>query len=62
MAKITTGILIFRKKGCTDWTSDVDNQMIAWTKEYVQWLETAEISLEEAEAAKWVQVYVLMNS
>jgi len=50
MAKITTGILIFRKKGCTDWTSDIDNQMVAWTKEYIQWLETAPISLEEEAA------------
>jgi len=49
-ALITTGILIFRKKGCTDWTSDVDSQMIAWTKQYIQWLETALISTEERDA------------
>ncbi|KAF9473986.1 chondroitin AC/alginate lyase [Pholiota conissans] len=48
MAKVTSAILILRKGGSTQWTSDLDNQLIAWTKEYITWLETAEIAIEEA--------------
>jgi len=54
MAKIVTGILIFRKSKCTDWTSDLDNQMNAWTQQYTNWLETAKIALEEAFSTKSV--------
>ncbi|RDB17371.1 hypothetical protein Hypma_001833 [Hypsizygus marmoreus] len=50
MAKIVTGIIILRNKKSTDWTTDLDNQMNAWTKEYITWLETAPISLEEGHA------------
>ncbi|KAG6872196.1 hypothetical protein C0995_012088 [Termitomyces sp. Mi166 len=50
MAKIVTGIEIFRKTNCTDWTSDLDNQMNSWTNEYITWLESASISLEEEAA------------
>ncbi|KAF8237583.1 chondroitin AC/alginate lyase [Tricholoma matsutake] len=48
MAKIATGILIFRKSKCTDWTPDIDNQMNVWIQQYTTWLETANIALEEA--------------
>ncbi|KAJ7768903.1 alginate lyase-domain-containing protein, partial [Mycena metata] len=40
-AKIASGILILRKTGNTDWTSDIDNQFIAWCTRYINWLETA---------------------
>ncbi|KAJ7018921.1 chondroitin AC/alginate lyase [Mycena alexandri] len=39
-AKIASGILILRKTGNTDWTSDIDNQFIAWCTKYMNWLET----------------------
>jgi len=48
MAKIATGILIFRKSNCTDWTPDIDSQMIAWIQQYTTWAETASLALEEA--------------
>ncbi|KAG6886509.1 hypothetical protein C0992_003661 [Termitomyces sp. T32_za158] len=52
MAKIVTGIEILRKMNCTDWTSDLDIKMNAWTTEYIKWLESASISLEEEAAPK----------
>lgn len=54
MAKITTGILVFRKTNCTDWTSDLDAQMNAWVQQYTTWLETASIALQEAFSSKLV--------
>lgn len=48
MTKITTAILIFRKSNCTDWTSDINNQMNVWIQQYMGWLETAHIALQEA--------------
>ncbi|KAG6884546.1 hypothetical protein C0993_010215 [Termitomyces sp. T159_Od127] len=50
MAKIVTGIEILRKMNCTDWTSDLDNKMHSWTNEYIKWLESASMSLEEEAA------------
>jgi hypothetical protein len=53
MAKIATGILIFRKSNCTDWTPDIDSQMIAWIQQYTTWAETASLALEEAFSNKY---------
>ncbi|KAJ7700499.1 alginate lyase-domain-containing protein [Mycena rosella] len=50
-AKIASGILILRKSGNTDWTSDVDSQMVAWCTKYINWLETAPTA-KTAAAAK----------
>ncbi|KAG6810901.1 hypothetical protein H0H92_009894 [Tricholoma furcatifolium] len=50
MTKIVTGIEILRKTNCSDWTSDLDNQMNSWTTQYIAWLESAPISLEEEAA------------
>ncbi|EAU83852.2 hypothetical protein CC1G_09521 [Coprinopsis cinerea okayama7 len=47
MAKIASAILIFRKGGSTEWTSDDDEQMVEWSREYIEWLETAELALDE---------------
>ncbi|KAH6903268.1 alginate lyase-domain-containing protein [Coprinopsis sp. MPI-PUGE-AT-0042] len=35
----------------TDWTPELDDKMVAWSNEYIQWLETAELALEERSAA-----------
>ncbi|KAF9045369.1 chondroitin AC/alginate lyase [Panaeolus papilionaceus] len=51
MAKITSAILILRKGGSTAWTTDLDNQMLAWTRDYINWLETAQLALEEGNSA-----------
>jgi hypothetical protein len=53
MAKVTTGILVLRKGKSTLWTTDLDNQMIAWATEYITWLETAESAIEERDATKY---------
>ncbi|KAK7053003.1 hypothetical protein VNI00_004324 [Paramarasmius palmivorus] len=39
-SKIASGILILRNSNSTDYTSDIDEGMIAWCKEYIQWLDT----------------------
>lgn len=52
MAKVASAILILRKGKSTQWTGDLDNQFIAWSNEYIKWLETAEIAIEEKDAAK----------
>ena len=62
MAKVTSAILILRKGGSTQWTTDLDNQLIAWTKEYITWLETAEIAIEEALATKYVFYFMFPSS
>ncbi|KAF8624700.1 hypothetical protein AX17_007031 [Amanita inopinata Kibby_2008] len=48
--KIASAILIFRKGKTPDWTADLDNKMIAWANEYISWLETARLALEEGDA------------
>ncbi|KAF7354072.1 Chondroitin AC/alginate lyase [Mycena venus] len=40
-AKIASGILILRNSKNTDWTSDLDNQLIAWCNKYMDWLLTS---------------------
>ena len=54
MAKVTTGILILRGANSPDWTSDFETQMNNWTTQYITWLQTSPIALEEAAATKWV--------
>ncbi|KAJ3574879.1 hypothetical protein NP233_g1459 [Leucocoprinus birnbaumii] len=51
MVKIVSGILILRKGKSPAWTTDLDNNMNAWVTQYISWLETAKIAIEEAEAA-----------
>ncbi|KAF7366808.1 Chondroitin AC/alginate lyase [Mycena sanguinolenta] len=36
-----TGVL------CTDWTEALDTQMIAWTNQYINWLETNKLGTDE---------------
>lgn len=52
MAKVTTAVLVLRKGKSTLWTSDLDSQLISWTNEYITWLETAKIAVEESIAPK----------
>jgi hypothetical protein len=53
MAKIASAILILRKGESPDWTPELDEQMVSWSNEYIEWLETAELALEERSAAKY---------
>jgi len=52
MTKITSAILILRKGKSAAWTADLDNQMIDWTRQYINWLETAATAMKESKAAK----------
>lgn len=54
MTKIASAILILRKGQNTDWTADIDAGMVSWCREYIRWLETSELALEEAAAPKSV--------
>ncbi|KAJ6588175.1 alginate lyase-domain-containing protein [Mycena capillaripes] len=45
--KIVSGILILRKRKCTDWTDGIDAQMVAWTGKYINWLETNKLGVDE---------------
>ncbi|KAK0205589.1 chondroitin AC/alginate lyase [Desarmillaria ectypa] len=49
--KIASGILILRQGLCVDYTSEVDSQVLEWSGEYITWLESAAIALEEGESA-----------
>lgn len=50
MTKIISGILIFRLANNSDWTSDLDTQMTNWTTQYISWLQTNTLGLQEAAA------------
>ena len=52
MTKITSGILILRAGNSSDWTSDLNAQMTNWTTQYISWLQTSPIALEEKAATK----------
>ncbi|KAJ6464037.1 chondroitin AC/alginate lyase [Mycena sanguinolenta] len=47
MAKVVSGILILRQRNCTDWTEALDTQMITWTNQYINWLETNKLGIDE---------------
>ncbi|KAJ7241668.1 chondroitin AC/alginate lyase [Mycena haematopus] len=47
MVKVVSGILILRQRNCTDWTEALDTQMIAWTNQYLTWLETNKLGVDE---------------
>ena len=57
MTKVVNGILILRGLKATPWTPALDEQMVGWSKEYISWLQTAPIALEEAAAAKLVLMH-----
>lgn len=50
MTKIVSAILLLREAKAPLWTADIDAAFTSWAKEYIQWLTTAEIALEERKA------------
>ncbi len=54
ITKVASAILILRQGNATDWTPDLDNQMVSWVQEYIQWLETSTLAIEEGDATKCV--------
>jgi hypothetical protein len=51
MTKIVTGILILRQGDSTDWTTELDERMNAWSRQYITWLETSPLALDEGDSA-----------
>jgi hypothetical protein len=51
MTKIVTGILILRQGRSEDWTAELDEQMNGWCREYIGWLETSPLALDEGHSA-----------
>ncbi|PPQ86141.1 hypothetical protein CVT25_003091 [Psilocybe cyanescens] len=50
MSKVASAVLILRKGKSAAWTADIDNRFIEWSKEYITWLENAELAIEEKES------------
>lgn len=50
MAKLTSGILTLRKGQAAEWTQTLDDGLNAWVKEYIVWLTTNSMALEEKAA------------
>jgi hypothetical protein len=62
ITKVVNAILILRKGGSTDWTTDLDAAMISWSREYINWLETAPLALGEGNSAKYVSYLIHLCS
>ena len=52
MSKVVSGVLILREGRAAEWTSDIDLALTSWTQEYITWLMSASIALEEKAATK----------
>lgn len=52
MTKIVSGVLLLRQAKPSPWSSDVDAGLTSWAKEYIQWLTTTDIALQERKAQK----------
>ncbi|TXT07333.1 hypothetical protein VHUM_03053 [Vanrija humicola] len=50
MAKLASGILLFRDGNAEGWNSTIDGDLQAWVKEYIGWITTNKIALEEKDA------------
>ena len=52
MAKIASGVLVLRQGKAQSWTSDIDTQFQTWLKEYITWMTTNTLALQEKAATK----------
>ena len=52
MSKVVSGVLILREGRAAEWTSSIDLALTLWTQEYITWLMSASIALEEKAAPK----------
>ena len=50
ITKLVSAVLILRATGADAWTPTLDNGLKAWCTQYVQWLVTSPIALEEKSA------------
>ena len=54
MTKISSSVMILRKVPATAWTKDLDDKMNQWLSQYINWLETNSLALEEKASTKFV--------
>jgi len=47
MAKIASGVLLLRAAKAPGWTSDIDTAFVGWLKQYLPWVTTNKIALQE---------------
>ncbi|KAG9100111.1 hypothetical protein FRC06_004513 [Ceratobasidium sp. 370] len=47
MTKLVSGVLMMRNGSAPAWTPDLDAGLNSWVTQYLQWLTTAELSLQE---------------
>ncbi|KAJ6491466.1 chondroitin AC/alginate lyase [Mycena vulgaris] len=68
--KIVSGILVLRKRKCTDWTDAIDAHMVAWAQSYITWLETNKLGVDECASLnnhgsfcfnQWASLKLLVN-
>jgi hypothetical protein len=50
MAKITSAILYFRKQKIAAWTDEVDSAMVNWTEQFITWLTTNTLGIQERDS------------
>lgn len=52
MTKIASSVMILRSMKAPQWTVERDNGLNDWARQYINWLQTAELALRERAAAK----------
>ena len=50
MSKLVSGVLLLRQGQAPEWTATLDDGLNAWVKEYITWLTTNSLALEEKAA------------
>ncbi|KAF7293086.1 Chondroitin AC/alginate lyase [Mycena indigotica] len=70
MAKVVSGILTLRKLKSSDWTDDIDSRLITWANQYINWLETSKLGVDECASLnnhgsycfnQWASLKLLVN-
>jgi len=52
MTKISSSIVILRKVPASAWTKDLDDKMNQWLVQYINWLESNPLAIEEKASTK----------
>lgn len=52
MTKIASAVMVLRQMSAPQWTTERDNGLNDWARQYITWLQTAELALEERAAPK----------
>ena len=52
MVKVVNAILLMKAGKAAGWTSSMDSQMVAWSKQYVKWLATSDLGKTASSSSK----------